>query len=364
MSNRRIIAAVLVVGVVAVVAGCDSDAAERADEDHRVAPEPVETLVVSPKEFTDTFEVVGTAEPEEAVEVATEFPGEVLDAYVQEGDRVSRGDPLFRIDTETDEAGQDVLRTRVDAAERELERTNRLYEEGLATEQQLDNARTELETAQKDLRQSEVSIGRHRVRSPVDGEVAVRMFDPGEFAGSGMPLAEVIDYRTIVVYAQVPESEIRHVDLEEEATLQVEIPALETTHNAEIDRVSLRPSPNTRTYTAEVHIDNEERSIRPGMRARAHFERDHYPEALVVPRDAILEGYDGREVMVLEGDDEVGEAKVRTVETGPGTRDEVVVLSGLDSGDRLILRGHRGLVADARVEAVEEAHQGGGEGEP
>lgn len=364
MTRGNFPTALLVATLVAAVAtGCDSDAAQSPSDDRPVPPEPVETLVVSPTDFVDTFEVLGTAEPVESVEVSTEFPGDVLEAHVREGDTVERGDRLFRIDTESDEAGQQVLETQVEAAERELERMKRLRKEGLATAQQVDTARTELEQARDNLRQSRVNIGRHNVKAPIDGRVATRMIDQGEFAGSGVPLIEIVDFETIAVQARVPETEIRHVDTEDR-TVDVDIPALQTTRQGRIDRIALRSSPATGTYNVEIHVDNADRAIRPGMRARTHFERQTYDNAIVVPRDAILEGFDGREVMVVEGDGETGQARVRSIETGPGTRDHIVVLEGLEPADRVIYRGHRGLVGESRVEVVDQHDQDDREGRP
>lgn len=342
-------------------AGCDSEAAQRAgaEEVAEVAPSPVETLVVGSTEYVDTFEVLGTGEPLEAVDVASDVPGQVLEAYVDDGDPVARGEVLFRIDVETEEAGREVLETQVEAAQRELERLKRLREEGLTTQQQVDNARTELAQARKNLRQSEVSIGRNTVRSPIEGHVAARLADAGEFANAGMPLAELIDYSTIVVYARVPESQIRYVDAGDDTELEVEFPALESAASGVIARVALRPSSGSRTYTVELHVNNEELRIRPGMRARVHFERHRHEDAVVIPRDSILEGYDGREIMVVPGKKDIARAETRRIETGPGSRDEIVVTDGLAAGERLILRGHRGLIGDARVEVVEQHHQFG-----
>lgn len=344
-----------------VVSGCDSEASEARDDSGDVAPRPVETLVVTPTDFVDSFEVMGTGEPLESVEVSSDVPGRILDAYVDAGDTVTAGASLFRIDTEADEAGQEVLETQVEAAERELNRLERLRDEGLATEQQIDNARTELESARKNLRQSQVSISRNVIRSPIAGHVANRIADSGEFANAGTPLIELIDYGTIVVEAQVPESEIRHIDIDEDSEFDIDFPALDTTAVGAVDRVALRPSPTSRTYTVELHVDNEDLSIRPGMRARVHFERERYEDVLVIPRDSILEGFDGREIMVVPGDEDSGRAVVREVVTGPGTRDDIVVLSGLDAGDRLILRGHRGLIGDGYVEIIAEHTQDGEE---
>ena len=341
------------------IAGCDTEAAEPDEgESAEIAPSPVETLVLAPTDFVDTFEVLGTSDPVDAVQISSDVPGKILEARADRGDTVQRGQVLFRIDTETDQAGQEVLQTQVEAAERELARLERLREEGLSTEQQVDNARTELAQAEKNLRQSQISISRSTVRSPLAGHMAIRYADPGEFANAGAPLAEIIDYSTILVSAQVPESQIRHVHVDESSTLPVEFPALGERREATVERVALRPSPATRTYAVELHVDNEDLQIRPGMRARVHFERQRYDEAVLIPRDAILEGYDGREAMVVEGDQAVGRAMTRRLVTGPGTRDRVVVEQGLEVGERLILRGHRGLIGDARVEVIEEVRQG------
>lgn len=340
---------------VLVAVGCDSEASQ-INDDGEVTPRAVETLVLSTTEFVDTFEVLGTAEPRQTVQVSSEVPGRILNAYVDEGTSVERGQALFRIDTEADEAGQEVLKTQVEAAERELERLEQLREEGLATGRQVDNARTELESARQNLRQSTVTVGKNTVRSPADGAVATRLHDPGEFANAGGPLAEIIDYTTIVVYAQVPEGQIRHVD-NDETVLDVDVPALDDTFEGRVDRVALRPTDTSRTYTVEIHVDNDELRIRPGMRTRIHFERQIYEDAVVIPRDSILEGYDRREAMVVPGDESKGHAEIRPIETGPGTRDQVVVTDGLEAGDRLIRRGHRGLLGDAYVEVVEETNQ-------
>lgn len=342
---------------VAFAQGCDSEAAQ-SDDEQEISPSPVQTLVLEPTNFTDTFEVIGTAEARHTVFASAEIPGRVLQVYADEGDRVDRGQRLFRIDTEVDRAGLDVLETNVESAERELKRLEALLEEGLATTQQVDNARSELDSARNNLRQSRISVGRSTVRSPLTGHLAARMVDSGEFANAGAPLAEIIDYSTVLVYAQVPESQIRHV--EGDTTVDVDIPALDETFQGSVHRISLRSSPNTRTFTAEVHIENEELKIRPGMRARVHFERQVLEDVILIPRDSILEGYSSREAMVVAGDEEVGPAEVRRLTTGPGTRDEVVVLEGLEAGDRLILRGHRGLIGDATVRVVDEERQRGG----
>ncbi len=353
--NRRLPILLALAGLLLLIAGCDSEASESRDDRPEVDPSPVETLVLEPTTFVDRFQVNGVIEPDEAIDVAAEVSGRILEVHVDEGDDVQRGQALFRIDVEADEAGEEVLRTQIAAAERELNRLERLYDEGLATEQQIDNAQTELESAQRNLSQSQVATGRNVVRSPVDGRVATRYADGGEFASAGNPLADIIGDDQVVIEANVPESELRH--LQSGDTTDIDIPAIDDTVTGEIQRIALRAAPATRTFGVELLVDNGERHLRSGMRARIHFERQTYDDAIVIPRDAILEGFDQREAMVAAFDGEIGNAETRPLITGPGTANQIVVLDGLQAGDRLLLRGHRGLIGDAKVEIVGESRQ-------
>lgn len=361
--NLRTLVAIAAIAPTAVFgAGCDTEAAEQRG-DRQPPPSPVETLVVEPTEFVDAFQVPGTIDSAESVAVSSDLPGQILNVWVDEGDAVDRGDRLFRIDTESDEAQRDTLETQVEAAEREFDRIEELYEQGLATRQQLDNAETELKSARQNLRQTDVTLGRNIVRSPISGRVATRYADRGEYAAAGNPLVEIVDLDPPVVTARVPESELQYVEGDDARNPTAIVPAVGDEFDASVERVDLVSSAASRTWGVELHLEESPRQLRPGMRTSVRFERTAYDAAIVIPRDSILEGYDTREVMVVPGEDDVANAEVRRIHTGPGTRDEVLVESGLDPGDRLVVRGHRGLIGDARVEVVEQRHMHAGDDE-
>lgn len=333
----------------AALSGCQSEASSLPEQGSAGAP--VDVLHLNGTTFVDTFEVLGTAEPLESVQVSAEVPGLILRAFAEEGEEIQRNQRLFQIDVEVDQAGIDVLETQLDAARRELRRMEALRAEGLATSQQLDNARTEVASLESNLRQSRLGVSRDQVRSPIAGFLSQRMADPGEYASPGNPLAEIIAYDTIVVHALVPESELRYVEGQE--NVEVYFPALEESFRGDVHRIALRVSGTTRNFPVEIRIDNQDRRLRPGMRARLQFERLTYEDVVVIPRDAVLEGFRGREAMVVEN----GRARVRTITLGPESRENVVVTAGLQSGDTVILRGHRGLVDEASVDIITEATQ-------
>lgn len=354
VKSSRIYMLVIVGVLLLCTVGCSSEAAPTADE-QGVAPTPVDVLRLEGRDFLDTFDVLGTAQPVESVHAASDVPGRILEVFAEEGDKLKRGQALFRVDVEIDAAGVEVLETQVAAAERELDRIRQLRQEGLATAQQLDAAETDVANARQSLKQRQISVSRDRVVSPINGYLSMRYVERGEFAGAGSPLAEIIDFDTIVVYAQVPESQVRYVT--KDRTLDVYFPSMKTSFEGTVHRVALRATDTSRTYRVEIRIDNKDHRIRPGMRARLRFERELYEGAITVPREAILQGFGAQEAMVVVEDGGEQRAEVRKVRLGPGADEEVLVVEGLRAGERLIWRGHRSLVQGALVEVITEEAQ-------
>lgn len=340
--------------LLAMWAGACNDGADASVANELLAM-PVETLVMLPQTFVDRFEVIGTAEPLESVQVSTEIPGRVLAANFKEGEVVRRGQTLYRIDVEVDSARIDVLQSQVSSAKRELARMNNLAREGLATPQQVDQAETAVENAELNLRQARVGLSRNAVSSPIAGHVTRKMVDQGEYAAPGAPLAEVVIYDTIVIRALLPESEVRFV--RPGTLLPVEIPALRRTVEGEVRRIDIVAKSPSLTYPVEIHLPNEDLSILPGMSARIQITREVLNDVILVPREAVLEGFHGQEAMVADKAEGGTRASLRRIKLGPGHESMVVVADGLAAGDRLILRGHRGLVAGTRVEIINEEQQ-------
>ena len=230
-------------------------------------------------------------------------------------------------------------------------RTKQLAKQGLATPQQLDQASSAVDGASLSIKQAKVGLGKTNVRSPIAGYIAQKFVEPGEYVGPGAPLAHIVDYDTVKVMASVPESDVRFIAPDKE--VDIWIPALDKTYKGKVFRRSIVATAATRTFPDEIHVANPELEILPGMRASIDVSRKVYGQIVVVPRDAILEGFNRQEAMVL-GDkvDDGFKAVLRAVELGPSQGTDVAVLSGLSAGEQLIVKGHRSLADGAKVRVV------------
>lgn len=323
---------------------------EAAEADTEVMAIPVETMTVQQKPFIDRVEVSGVVEPIHEVKVSAEAAGRVLSAPFEEGEKIKRGKLLLRVDSDLNSAQIALLESQLSTAKREFERTKKLASQGLATPQQLDQASAQVDSAGLSIKQAKVGMGKTNVRSPIEGWVATKSVEKGEYVNPGAPLAHIVDYSTVKVNAAIPESDIRFI--EENRPVEVYLPALDLSVEGKVHRRGIVATPNTRTFPVEIHVDNKDLKLLPGMRARVVVPRKDWGNVVLVPRDAILEGFNRREAMVLPTDGKEGKAELHVVKLGPARGEVVVVAEGLKSGDRLIVKGHRSIVDGTLVKVV------------
>jgi hypothetical protein len=104
-------------------------------------------------------------------------------------------------------------------------------------------------------------------------------------------------------------------------------------------------------FPVEIHVENRDLALRPGVVGRARVLKRTHADAVTVPRDAIVHTALGPRVYVVEGDT----ARARDVDLGPDQGLMVIVMSGLAAGDRLVVRGQRDVTDGSAVHVREES---------
>jgi len=319
---------------------------------------PVEVWTIESRTFEASFEVPGVMTAERDVRVAFETAGRITTIDVSEGDTVERGQRLARVSTDADRSRIELLESQFETAKREYNRVKNLADEGLASEQELDQAESRKENARLSLEQARTNVGNATITAPISGVVAERYADEGEFASPGTPLVDLVDTSKLQLEASVPESRID--DIEPGMEMNVRFPTADYEVTGTVPFLPARVNSRTRTYPVEVQLppdklDNRKRTLRPGTRADITVPYESYSDAIVIPRNAVLLGYDRNEVVVIpDPDAAVPRAEVRTVKLGPGRGNRVVVTDGLDAGESLVVLGHRALTDGAPVDIVNQ----------
>jgi RND family efflux transporter MFP subunit len=325
-------------------------------------PMPVETTAVSRAALTDDLQIVGNLVGNATVAVAPKVGGRLASVRVRIGDTVSRGQVIATV--EDDEIREQVRQAEAAAqvaqatirqreadlkfAQTNLERAESLFQRQLIAQQALDDAaaRQQAAAAQLDLARAQNAQSRARlqelritlantvIRSPVDGFVATRFLDQGGFASTNQPVFSVVDIRPVRMVANLVERDFRRVSAGTSARVEVDAFPGED-FGGRVARVAPVFDPQTRTAQMEIEVPNPSGRLKPGMYARVTLRVAEKPDALTVPRNAVVDRAGEKLVFIADG----ALARARKVETGIESPALVEITAGLQEGEIVVTVG-------------------------
>ncbi|MCA9726523.1 MAG: efflux RND transporter periplasmic adaptor subunit [Candidatus Eisenbacteria bacterium] len=297
------------------------------------------------------IEAVGTTVATQSATLAARVMGTVLEIRKNAGDLVHRGEVILVIDPR-EVSGQIAqaegavaqAKAALVLAETNLQRFERLFERGSASQLELDQARWQRDTAAGAVKQAEGAVATARsmksyaeVAAPFDGRIVDRLCEVGDLATPGRPLLRVEDAAHMRVHLSLAEDRVGL--LSEGVEVPVTIPALgDQSYRARVAQIVPAVDAASRSFTVKLDLP-EDPTLRAGLFARASLPGELHPvvrapESSVVRRGGLTGAFvDGGgkarfRLLVLSTD---GSAPAT------GVDESVVVASGLAAGDRLIL---------------------------
>jgi RND family efflux transporter MFP subunit len=339
--------------------GADEAAAAKKED----APTQVTVTKVTRADISRMLQLSGSvaAVPNRDVKVSSLVPGRVAELTVAEGDRVSAGQVIAKIDDHSfrdqvaqAEAGEAQAQANVDNAKLNLARNEDLVQRGIAARKDLEDARTEssvtaaaLKQMQATLSTARLQVSRTEIHSPIAGTIVKRFVSGGEQVDgtAAAPIVEVANLAEVELNANVSATDL--VTMKEGQSLHLTSALLPgKTFNGQIVGISSAVDPVSNAGVVRIRIPNGGGTLRLGMFLGAQVPVETHPRALTIPAGSIYRGEDGAaRVFVVQGDT----ANVAPVTLGLETPDRVEVLSGLNDGDTIILTGGYGLSDKAKV---------------
>lgn len=363
---RKQIAVVAVSAVLmASLTGCGQADAKETVQAVTVKEQAVQTIMIENGDLNRTLSYNGVLSPKNVVHLASMIPGEVLEVPVQIGDVISEDDLIYVLDKENVERGVRNAKLSLEAAQHQVEsmedqnelavksfeRMKALYENpnGSAVSQAqyeqaelgaskagVEAARVQLSQAKIGLEQSQDQLADADLKSPIDGVVSALKIEEGQTVGTGQHVASVINMDQVYVDIQVAENVIG--SLNEGDQIAGRVPAVSAqTIMGTVDFVSPAADLQTRLFPVRIVFDNADHTIKPGMFVDVTLDIEEAADAIVVPSTAILDRTDGKIVYVNNN----GTAQAKYVDAGFDNGESTVILSGLNSGDELVVEGQQ-----------------------
>ena len=187
-----------------------------------------------------------------------------------------------------------------------------------------------------------------RIVAPFAGVVEQRLQEAGELASPGQPVVRLVGAGSVKVTAGVPERYAGEIERGTQVRVTPNAYSVEP-RGGRVSFVGLAIDTGSRTFPIEVAVENADRSLKPSMVVRMDVTRDVLDGVIVVPTEAVVRDERGTSVFVAAAADSGAVASRRVVELGPDAGETVVIRSGLEPGDRVIVSGAGDLNEGDRV---------------
>lgn len=388
--KKRILAALLAASM-ALCAGCGSQTSDDGEE-QTAAGTAVEVAEVTKGAMSTEYSVNGKVVADNEVQVFPMLAGQVLTLSVSEGDKVAKGQTLLIVDTSSVTSTMSSLRESynatktatekaienaqigVEQAQLAVENTEALLEAGAAAEQDLTKAKQGLAQAQAGVQQAraqqaaslaqiqasmdqinkQASYG--TVTAPCAGTVTAVNVVQGGMASSAQPAVVIAEDSRVKINASVSEDVFAGLHTGDSAGVQISVLSDEV-KSAKIVSLPAAANQQTNLYDVSVSVPSgTEPAI--GAFATVIFYTDRRENTLSVPTDCVLTGNDNERYLFTVDESGTTAARV-TVETGLVGKTNTEITSGLNEGDRVVVKGQSYLSDGSAVRVVTSD---GGEG--
>lgn len=310
---------------------------------------PVSVKQLQPDTFRHFIEVNGSVEAVNAAYISSEINGQIRKIYVDEGDRVSAGDLLVKLNTNVIESSIEEVETSLELAETIYKRQKQLWEKNIGSEVEYLSAKNNKESLEQRLETLKAQLDMAEVKSPINGVVDEIYKNQGEIAIPGVQIMEVLNLENLYINADVSEAYITSVKKGEMVLLQ--FPSLTGMEMwVPVHRVGNVIKAANRTFTLQLKIKNRNSMIKPNMIAVVKINDYTSTQALTVPAIIIKQDLQGKYVYVARKKDNRTVAIKKYVNAGKSYEDETEITEGLQAGDRVIVKGYTQVSDGAPLE--------------
>lgn len=299
--------------------------------------------------FKHYFELYGNVDVKRNALLVAESPGNVQSINVREGQNVTKGQVIVKLDDALVKKNIEEVETNYELAKSLFERQERLWKENIGSEVQYLEAKNRKESLESAMATLQEQLSKTTIRAPFSGVVEEVMLKVGEMAGGGVPVARVLDLSEFHIEAEVPESYA--MNLREGNEVEVIFPDVDTL-NATITTIGSFINPNNRTFRILVDVKAKNGRFKPNQLTILRINDLTAAEAVILPSNVIQQDAQGNDFVFVAEDTDGRFAKVHktSIKTGKTYLDRTRVISGLNGDEQIVNRGSRSIRDGQEIE--------------
>lgn len=327
---------------------CSSDTQSKdvGDKDSTAAI-PVEMASAQRGAISAYYSTTATLEAEEEAMVVAKVRGVVQELNVEEGDYIRTGQVMAQLEDEQLDIEAARAKATMDRLFNEFQRNKELYDRKLISAEQFENSKFEYESQKAAYELARLKVEYSQIKAPISGVVSQRMIKVGNMVNTDEEVFKITDFDPLLAVLHVPEHEMNKLRKGQEAVINVDA-VQGHTFTGKVLRISPVVNPETGTFKVTITIKDESRQLKPGMFGRVRIVYDTRDNALMIPKEAVM-NEDGSSSVYVINDKLVFR---RTIQTGYVNGANIEVTNGLQDGDSVVTIGQNSLQDSALVQVV------------
>lgn len=297
--------------------------------------------------FASALSLEGIVDAKSSTIATSKVPAVVTEVLVTEGQSVSKGQILARLEQSSLIRSRMELEQQLSFAKTLFEKQNRLWKNGIGTEVQYLSAKNQKDALEKSLNTLDANIDMYNIKSPIDGSIEAIDLKVGQTAAPGMPYFKVINLASVKIVSNVSESYSGKINKGDK--VKVFLPDLNKELNGTVSFASKFIEPLNRTFKVEVALGKIEQ-LKPNMIAKVEIQDYSNSKAISIPTNSIQITENESFVMIAVEKNGGYVAEKRTLTLGKSNNTHSEVIKGLEVNDLVIVTGFQELVEGQALE--------------
>ncbi|MCE3295113.1 MAG: hypothetical protein K0R65_827 [Crocinitomicaceae bacterium] len=341
-----VVAVVLIGLTVAKLMGNKAKAAEKI----YIHDSDAEILVEEGRPETHTFEsslmFLGTFEPVRQNTIGADTQGKIISLNVDEGDRVSQGQLIAKVDGEMLELQLQNAEISIEGQKNDDARYTNLSKENAVAGVQVEKTKLGLRSAENQKKQIQKQLRNTNIRAPFSGVITKKMVDVGSFLGNGSPIVEITDISSLKLTINVPERDILKFKQQQKVIVKADIYG-DRTFEGKVTNISVLAD-KSHNFEVQITVKNAKQELMAGMYGSVALTNNKSVSALAVPRKALVGSSKKPQVYVIRN----GRAVLTSFTSGTSDGEFLEVISGIQESDRIVVKGQVNLQDNTKVKTT------------
>ena len=329
------------INYVLIIAGCLSGCLPKTSDNKASNDEVIKVRIqeIGTGDVSTSLAYIGLIEESQSIPLSFSIAGNAEQVLVVEGQSIQKGQLLATLNDATYRNALQIAESTEKQAQDAFDRLEPVYKKGSLPEIKFVDVKTALDKAKSMSSISRKNLSDCKLYAPSAGIIGKKSLEPGMNVAPGVPVLHLVKIDNVNASIPVPENEIVTVKKGQKAVVTVSATG-DKAFTGEVTEVGVLSNPLSHTYTVKVLLRNQEQLLKPGMVCSITLDNPEIANRIIIPMSAVqTDGEGNRFVFVISEN----KAVKKLVNVGPLALNGVVITSGLNRGDKLIISGYQKL---------------------